>query len=129
MSTNREPHEFASATPDLDEASAAWRVTRDNFMGWLFRDGGAEPPRRDYDDVQKRLAMAWVEAQAALRAQGVVQSPYPGAFEDAGYLADAASHLLDHLASEVPEFRCEDLDNVRHFATKLRALRESGAPS
>jgi hypothetical protein len=28
----------------------------ETFLGWLFRDGGLEPPRREYDDVQEALA-------------------------------------------------------------------------
>lgn len=27
------------------------------FMGWLFRDGGLEPPRREYDAVEQRLRL------------------------------------------------------------------------
>lgn len=29
----------------------------DEFMGWLFRDGGLEPPRREYDTVRQRIAL------------------------------------------------------------------------
>lgn len=29
----------------------------EEFMGWLFRDGGAEPPRREYDAVEQRLRL------------------------------------------------------------------------
>jgi hypothetical protein len=38
---------------------------------------------------------------------------------DAGYLADAASHMADHL-DKMGEY-CEDSDNVRHFAATVRA--------
>lgn len=29
----------------------------EEFMGWLFRDGGAEPPRREYDATEQRLRL------------------------------------------------------------------------
>jgi hypothetical protein len=41
--------------------------------------------------------------------------------EDAGYLADAAKHLIDHLFSEHPDWYCEDMDTVQHFAVRIRA--------
>ncbi len=42
--------------------------------------------------------------------------------EAARYLAQAATHLLDHLAAERPAFYCEDTDNVRHFAGRVLAV-------
>ncbi|HEX5073359.1 MAG TPA: hypothetical protein VFW03_09140 [Gemmatimonadaceae bacterium] len=46
--------------------------------------------------------------------------------EDAGYLADAAIHATDHMAQE--KFYCEDADNLRHFAAKIRARLASPEP-
>jgi hypothetical protein len=43
------------------------------------------------------------------------------ALEDAGYLADSAKHLTDHLSSEHPDWYCEDMDTTQHFAAKVRA--------
>jgi hypothetical protein len=44
--------------------------------------------------------------------------------EDAVYLAQAATHMLDHLATERPTFYCEDKDNVRHFAAEILASKD-----
>jgi hypothetical protein len=44
--------------------------------------------------------------------------------EDALYLAQSVSHLLDHLKSDVTTFYCEDISTARHFAQKI--LKELG---
>jgi hypothetical protein len=48
-----------------------------------------------------------------------VAAPSDGLREDAGYLADAAVHMADHMAQL--SVHCEDASNVRHFAAKVRA--------
>jgi hypothetical protein len=61
------------------------------------------------------------EAAARLAA------PSDGLAEYAGYLADAAVHMADHIASL--DVYCEDASNVRHFAAKVRAaLATTGQP-
>ena len=44
-------------TPDLRSAQI------DNFMDWLFRDGGLEPPRREYGQVRQRVALFALASQ------------------------------------------------------------------
>jgi hypothetical protein len=63
------------------------------------------------------------DALCGLAALARSESPSPGdgLDEDVLYLAQAAEHLTDHLAQEVPTFACEDLDNVQHFAAKIIA--------
>jgi hypothetical protein len=63
----------------------------EEFMGWLFRDGGLEPPRREYDLVEQRLRTfllsaalsqpAEAEGEAGLNDEAVAAltpSPTPG---------------------------------------------------
>jgi hypothetical protein len=59
------------------------------------------------------------------KGQEAERDRYAALVEDAGYLADAAKHLTDHLASEHPEWYCEDMNNVQHFAVKVRAALAS----
>jgi hypothetical protein len=48
----------------------------DDFMGWLFRDGGLEPPRREYDEVRERLARLAQPAAPETEACWSCHRPY-----------------------------------------------------
>jgi hypothetical protein len=60
-------------------------------------------------------------APAIITEQAATIATLRAALEDAGYLADSAKHLTDHLASEHPDWYCEDMDTTQHFAAKVRA--------
>jgi hypothetical protein len=57
---------------------------------------------------------------AVINEQAATIATLRAALEDAGYLADSAKHLTDHLTASHPEWYCEDMDNTQHFAAKVR---------
>lgn len=73
------------------------------LMEWL---NDCDPWYAEHDGID--IAAKATEAREALVA-----------WEDAGYLADAAVHMADHIKQL--GVHCEDEDNVRHFAAKIRA--------
>jgi len=73
----------------------------DEFMAWLFRDGGAEPPRRDYDAVSRRLRTFLLSAGLRATAPGEL---------DVERLEVALRAVDERIAAEDPQYAGELLD-------------------
>lgn len=95
------------------------RAALEDFMGWLFRDGGLEPPRREYDEVEQRLG---------LLITGLMNHPTAEARPE---LNDVRQRVLDRQArwmlseGDEADARCGAYDDVLDIIEHVRLTEES----